>query len=747
MACGDVLSLEDLQTAKKHQIFEAEVITGKAGGVAGGASIGTATNPVTGQTQQTLPSILADLGFDVQSWTSSTGGVLASANQVFLNDTPGSLGLGDYYAWGGTFPKTVPAGTDPALVGSGYIMRSSRLAGVQAREALRRSYAEAGYNLVDGSFEAGGTLVNANDVLLHEASGKAFSGPAGTVAAGTNPSSGWFVDRSKSTQIVRTSHFPSLSSTLDMAIFIGADVLIDNAQNITSPITKSLNGKSIKITSTPEGWVNFTPTQTDVYYPVITLNGTGVESVLTMIKLDGGKVRGVGRAVVGCVVNNVYMHCDGSEMRNVSACVNTVTAKFHFCYQARYYNVFQQLASQDWEPGVYGYGTVPIDCEYFGVDSCQIGLPGQPVDRHAVYGSSFDDGSGFNRVGFVSKNKVIMRDYRSETPETTFERAFKFVGTKSVHLDDNDLDGGYGFALFTCRKHQTADSLRITNNRGRFFADAVLVTSQDAAADEPDATWYLDELVLGDENVFRSQTTTSGISAGVRYKNIKKITDSGTRYYNEAYATSKALSIYIGTSDRVRADILDSRGCYYDKFQNIFRGEEPVNLFIDILAMRPDSASSPSVATTTATGRKIHVESIDKTAAWKSGLPGVSVLGFGYVDPYFKRTIYNDGAGVWVDEAGLQVAGLSTARPLSVPVGHIFYQVDSSNYVRWTGNKWVLVTVAWTGIPTFGTTAQINAINKALLGYGHMVYNSDTKKPAFFDDLAQAWKYADGAPI
>ena len=192
--CGDVLSLEDLQTAKKHQIFEAEVITGKAGGVAGGANIGTATNPVTGQTQQTLPSILADLRFDVQSWTSSTGGVLASANQVFLNDTPGSLGLGDYYAWGGPFPKTVPAGTDPALSTSGYIMRSSRFAGTQAREALRRSYAEAGYNLVDGSFEAGGALVNANDVLLQERTGKAFSGPAGTVAAGTNPASGGFVD-------------------------------------------------------------------------------------------------------------------------------------------------------------------------------------------------------------------------------------------------------------------------------------------------------------------------------------------------------------------------------------------------------------------------------------------------------------------------------------------------------------------------------------------------------------------------
>ena len=64
------------------------------------------------------------------------------------------------------------------------------------REALRRSYAEAGYNLVDGSFEVGGTLANTNDVLLQEITGKAFSGPAGVVAAGTNPASGGFVDKS-----------------------------------------------------------------------------------------------------------------------------------------------------------------------------------------------------------------------------------------------------------------------------------------------------------------------------------------------------------------------------------------------------------------------------------------------------------------------------------------------------------------------------------------------------------------------
>lgn len=46
---------------------------------------------------------------------------------------------------------------------------------VLAREALRRSYAEAGYNLVDGSFEEGVTVTTATDVLLHEATGVAYA--------------------------------------------------------------------------------------------------------------------------------------------------------------------------------------------------------------------------------------------------------------------------------------------------------------------------------------------------------------------------------------------------------------------------------------------------------------------------------------------------------------------------------------------------------------------------------------------
>lgn len=69
---------------------------------------------------------------------------------------------------------------------------------ITSGEALRRSCAESGYTLVTGSFESGGKLVNASDVLLQERTGKVFSGPAGTVAAGTNPASGGFIDVSAS---------------------------------------------------------------------------------------------------------------------------------------------------------------------------------------------------------------------------------------------------------------------------------------------------------------------------------------------------------------------------------------------------------------------------------------------------------------------------------------------------------------------------------------------------------------------
>jgi len=64
---------------------------------------------------------------------------------------------------------------------------------LQMMELYRRSYAEAGYNVV-GTLQAGFTIVNPNDIGIDLAIGKGYTGPAGPVAAGTDPASGGFVD-------------------------------------------------------------------------------------------------------------------------------------------------------------------------------------------------------------------------------------------------------------------------------------------------------------------------------------------------------------------------------------------------------------------------------------------------------------------------------------------------------------------------------------------------------------------------
>lgn len=108
--CGDVLSLDDLKTAKLHQLFEAEVVTGKQGGVASGADIDFATNQVTGQTQKTLPAVLRDAGFRPASFDFSTGGTLSATDRDKAVYDPVSQ---DWYLWKGSLPHVIAAGTNP----------------------------------------------------------------------------------------------------------------------------------------------------------------------------------------------------------------------------------------------------------------------------------------------------------------------------------------------------------------------------------------------------------------------------------------------------------------------------------------------------------------------------------------------------------------------------------------------------------------------------------------------------------
>lgn len=192
MSCEDIPSLLDLQKVKKHADDFGRLM---------GTGTGISTNGVTGQVRPTYNAVMANLGY-TRVGTFASGGTLLNGRQTLLWDIADG-GDGQEYGWSGVFPpagKFVPPGSTPLTTGGiavgAWVSRFDPELRVQVREALRRSYAKSGSNLVDGSFEAGGTLANANDVLLQESTGKAFSGPAGVVAAGTDPTSGGFVDSS-----------------------------------------------------------------------------------------------------------------------------------------------------------------------------------------------------------------------------------------------------------------------------------------------------------------------------------------------------------------------------------------------------------------------------------------------------------------------------------------------------------------------------------------------------------------------
>lgn len=161
---------------------------------------GEVVRTVAGMNNEFDAQIL-NMGF-TRVGTFASGATITNPRQTLLWDVADG-GDGQEYGWSGSFPpagKVAPPGSTPLTTGGiavgAWISRFDPSLRVQARGGLRRSYAEAGYNLVAGSFEAGGVLATSNDVLLHEASGKAFSGPAGTVSADTNPTSGGFTDRS-----------------------------------------------------------------------------------------------------------------------------------------------------------------------------------------------------------------------------------------------------------------------------------------------------------------------------------------------------------------------------------------------------------------------------------------------------------------------------------------------------------------------------------------------------------------------
>jgi hypothetical protein len=156
------------------------------------------------------------------------------------------------------------------------------------RALWERSAAESGYKLVTGSFEEGGTLVNANDVLWSKKLNKIFSGPAGAVAAGTNPSSGGFVDVSA----VLKNTFAGTPDYTGVPLYDGNDqsriTATDNSPLLATMLDYGFVSGGVLTINIPAGHFGFKTEITRVAtsrYHTIVFNGAGKgATILDFIK-------------------------------------------------------------------------------------------------------------------------------------------------------------------------------------------------------------------------------------------------------------------------------------------------------------------------------------------------------------------------------------------------------------------------------------------------------------------------------
>lgn len=136
------------------------------------------TNPTWvdrfGVEKPTIDAALKSAGFMPAGFDFASGGTLQAGDRNKAVYNPAPNGDNNWYRWNGAFPKEIAANSQPNPKDENNWVPVLIKTGVVEREALRRIFAEAGLNLVEGSFELGGTLTNPNDILLQEKDGKGY---------------------------------------------------------------------------------------------------------------------------------------------------------------------------------------------------------------------------------------------------------------------------------------------------------------------------------------------------------------------------------------------------------------------------------------------------------------------------------------------------------------------------------------------------------------------------------------------
>lgn len=372
------------------------------------------------------------------------------------------------------------------------------------REALRRSYAGAGLNLVAGSFESGGTVSTSNDVLLYENEGKAYSWGGvfpKIVPAGSTPSaaggigSGAWKDQSNTYVTVTAAQFGAFGNGLDYTTQLqaalnelesrGGGTLLLGPGVFCLSIAKSINAYACLVVPanvTVKGAGGKTtiiqrlPAERGV--DGILIVNKGFDTVTTPFGASGGQVYEDFTITDGSFGPSRV----GGDLIGAGNCENLIVRNCHFGIHDQHavdlsgvrnalifnctgvngndggYNR-SATVQVDGAPGMIGQVTVAVNSENITVENCHFNSASSMEVLHIGHKPIATNGV-YKNIRFI--NNVIDGAYVNNSyaawfdPDCGFD-GLQFIGNKFIINNDTanglniSLSGSYGTVLNDCK--------------------------------------------------------------------------------------------------------------------------------------------------------------------------------------------------------------------------------------------------------------------------------------------------------
>ncbi|WP_237156906.1 phage tail protein [Photobacterium rosenbergii] len=474
---------------------------------------------------------------------------------------------------------------------------------------------------------------------------------------------------------------------------------------------------------------------------LINISGTGTEIVQTNVTIDGGMISQNNFVPVCLTVRNVLMWLEGSTCSNAAAAANPVSVGIYMASNDVVYTNMYQTTKASSFGGTYGYGVVLVDVEHAKLSGGVYGKKDQPIHRHAVYASTFLDGSGACGTVICEglQTEQIMYDDENIEPITHFEYCYKSIASKRFVVNGTVTNGGQGFILATTRKGAINKGyISYDNNTVRTRSVGVAFhpdSDENGATEENQQPWA--RCTGGSGNVI---ILTGRYARAMRLQMIHSVHDLSTYIIEDTVNITAAYNAEQVTPENPIAQ-LEINSTIWD-FQGVFVGGNVEYLDVDCSHYNPVN-HHPIGYTAPVLRKSIKIEQKNKTAKYYQLAGSQGLQDVRYYEPDFEGVIQCiDGSSqLWVDANGVLVAGLSANRPSFVKVCHAYFETDNNRFVYWSGSEWNTQTKTST-YPSVATADEIKALDDAILGWGAQIYCTTHQKPYWYDKYSKNFKDA-----